>query len=77
MEKQCWSRIHIECIRTSFGNQDLYSYFEVLQMNSVSCHVELNISFLVLQLLFEAVRGSSWQGDIAIDDVSVANCGGS
>lgn len=45
-------------------------------MNSVSCHVELNISFLVLQLLFEAIRGPSWQGDIAIDDVSVGNCGG-
>ena len=31
---------------------------------------------LHLQVVFEGVRGKSWQGDIAIDEVKIENCGG-
>ena len=31
---------------------------------------------IILQVVFEGVRGTSWQGDIAVDDVKIENCGG-
>ena len=31
---------------------------------------------LYLQVVFEGIRGKSWQGDIAIDEVKIENCGG-
>ena len=31
---------------------------------------------LFLQVVFEGVRGNGWQGDIAIDEIKIVNCGG-
>ena len=31
---------------------------------------------IIWQVVFEGVRGTSWQGDIAVDDVKIENCGG-
>lgn len=31
---------------------------------------------IILQVVFEGFRGTSWQGDIAVDDVKIENCGG-
>jgi len=31
---------------------------------------------LFLQVGFEGVRGKGWQGDIAIDEIKIVNCGG-
>ena len=36
----------------------------------------LNKISLHLQVVFEGIRGKSWQGDIAIDDVKIENCDG-
>ena len=35
-----------------------------------------NKILLYLQVIFEGIRGKSWQGDIAIDEVKIENCGG-
>ena len=32
--------------------------------------------YIVLQVVFEGVRGNGWQGDIAIDEIKIVNCGG-
>ena len=31
---------------------------------------------LYLQVIFEGIRGSNWQGDIAIDELKIINCDG-
>lgn len=38
----------------------------------------LNVDSYQVQLIFEGVRGTSWKGDIAIDDVSIipGSCSG-
>ena len=37
---------------------------------------DLSFFTLCLQVVFEGVRGKGWQGDIAIDEIKIDNCGG-
>ena len=30
----------------------------------------------ILQVIFQGIRGRSWQGDIAIDNIEILGCGG-
>ena len=36
----------------------------------------LYFKWLYFQVTFEGIRGPGWQGDIAIDEVSIKSCGG-
>ena len=36
----------------------------------------LDFDWLHFQVTFEGIRGPDWQGDIAIDEVSIKGCGG-
>ncbi|CAH3033235.1 unnamed protein product, partial [Porites lobata] len=37
---------------------------------------EFKVQEKATSVVFEGVRGTSWQGDIAVDDVKIENCGG-
>ena len=49
-------------------------FFKFISVDQKLCCLYLFTLFL--QVVFEGVRGNGWQGDIAIDEIKIVNCGG-
>ena len=47
----------------------MYFILKYIQMSQRLIHIDL----LFQQIVFEGVRGNSYQGDIAIDDIKLTN----
>lgn len=75
--------LHDYNVRDKYGAICIYWYFSYLSstfslksIQSTQDYLTFIFFTLFLQVGFEGIRGKGWQGDIAIDEVKIVNCGG-